>query len=756
MTTRNRSARRALGAALIVLVAAATLSLTPATAGAVGSGNDALLVSANAFIRNSYSEVGARPNGSFGSNIVQPAGWHGNYVPRRGNTPVAPGLAAVGFRVDRDKDGWGTGRDDGDFFVPGGPYEGWSVQAAGATRFNNVFSTGVVGSYVSSDTTGDPSVAWDSADTSSGVGVRLVQSVPADGDQQLNVDVTLTNPTSAPVDALFGKAVDPDNCQQYANVAAAICDYNGDGSPDPGPDPEAFAFRTHNKVLSQRLAGGATSAVSASQADGSDLTLWSADPDALAATYAEPGGPGGGGNFCDEAELSDIYASGPALATASPGTIACGSDPDSLIITRPGDQSFDDSAMTLVVKKTVPANSSVTFRVSYSFSTAAYLAATAALVDLTEGPLDTMTVGTPYTYDLSATGIAVPTYAVTAGTLPDGLALDAATGAISGTPTTAGLYDFSVTASGTEGSVTKQYTGEILAAPGVPPTWTSSTLPDPVKGQAFSSGVTATADGNAPGTGAITYEIQGDASTLPDGLTLNPTTGAVTGTPTAGGPYDFTIVATNEFGFVTQQFTGTIGVPPTWTDNVLGTPTATRPYAEQVAAAGTGPITYTVTAGRLPAGLTLNPTTGAVTGTPTTPGGALFIITATNTYGSIAQGFGFNVAPRPRTSASGTVFFVGTTTRPTADGKRVLARLAAAAPRGATNVKVTVEGWAEFKRGPLPAVVRLARNRTAFVTRDLQKRRLWASYSGTTGGRYPVPGPTGRRAEVTVSWDTPS
>ena len=44
--------------------------------------------------------------------------------------------------------------------------------------------------------------------------------------------------------------------------------------------------------------------------------------------------------------------------------------------------------MTLVVKKTVPANGSVTFRVSYSFSTAAYLAATAALVDLIGDRID--------------------------------------------------------------------------------------------------------------------------------------------------------------------------------------------------------------------------------------------------------------------------------------------------------------------------------------------------------------------------------
>ena len=125
--------------------------------------------------------------------------------------------------------------------------------------------------------------------------------------------------------------------------------------------------------------------MSASQTDGSDLVLWSADEDALVVSYAYPDDRDYGGNFCDEAELTDIYANGPAVPASAPNTIACGGDPASDIVTRTNDTVYSDSAMALVVKKTVPANGSVTFRVSYSFSSAAFENAVtpANLVDLT-------------------------------------------------------------------------------------------------------------------------------------------------------------------------------------------------------------------------------------------------------------------------------------------------------------------------------------------------------------------------------------
>src|SRR5689334_16117295 len=59
--------------------------------------------------------------------------------------------------------------------------------------------------------------------------------------------------------------------------------------------------------------------------------------------------------------------------------------------------------------------------------------------------------------------------------------------------------------------------------------------------------------------------------------------------------------------------------------------TVAVPYSSSVAAAGgTAPYIFAVTAGQLPAGLSLNASTGAVTGTPTTAGTAPFTVTATD------------------------------------------------------------------------------------------------------------------------------
>jgi type VI secretion system secreted protein VgrG len=66
---------------------------------------------------------------------------------------------------------------------------------------------------------------------------------------------------------------------------------------------------------------------------------------------------------------------------------------------------------------------------------------------ITSGTPSAPIAGTAYSFTVTASGTPIPTYSVTAGTLPDGLTLDAVTGVISGTPTTPGSSTFTVTAS---------------------------------------------------------------------------------------------------------------------------------------------------------------------------------------------------------------------------------------------------------------------------------------------------------------------
>lgn len=97
----------------LAAVAALALACSPATA---------QMVSGNAFLKGNFIEVGSAPNGSFGSTVGAPIGYH-----PRVTTPM-PG-AQLGFVADAAKDGWTVGFPDyhGDFFLPGTPQEGWGI-----------------------------------------------------------------------------------------------------------------------------------------------------------------------------------------------------------------------------------------------------------------------------------------------------------------------------------------------------------------------------------------------------------------------------------------------------------------------------------------------------------------------------------------------------------------------------------------------------------------------------------------------------
>jgi gliding motility-associated-like protein len=133
------------------------------------------------------------------------------------------------------------------------------------------------------------------------------------------------------------------------------------------------------------------------------------------------------------------------------------------------------------------------------------------------------------------------------------------------------------------------------------------------------------------GTPGYNYTLA-PGSTLPAGLSLS-STGAIIGTPTAQGANTFSVTAIDSKGCTaTAAFTlvtdfSTLVLPPaTLPDGIVGTvyPVQTLPAAT----GGKGPYSYVATG--LPPGLTYNPQTREITGTPTL--GGTFTVTVTVTY----------------------------------------------------------------------------------------------------------------------------
>jgi hypothetical protein len=266
------------------------------------------------------------------------------------------------------------------------------------------------------------------------------------------------------------------------------------------------------------------------------------------------------------------------------------------------------------------------------------------------------TAGTAYSQTLSASG-GTPSYsfATTAGSMPPGIVLSAG-GVLSGTPSSAGTYNFTVTATDSNDCTGSRAYSLVIDCPTI--TVTPGSLPAGTAGTAYSQSVSATPAGT-------TYGYQVTAGSLPAGLTLNPTTGAITGTPTASGTFDFTVTATG-WGSCTgsRAYSVAIGCP------TITVSPATLPdghegvaYSQSVGATGgTGPYGY-ATADPLPAGLTLS-AAGLVSGTPGVHGSFSFTVTATDAVGctgsqlvslTIQQG---GAAPTI-TSAAGATFSVG-------------------------------------------------------------------------------------------------
>jgi hypothetical protein len=253
-------------------------------------------------------------------------------------------------------------------------------------------------------------------------------------------------------------------------------------------------------------------------------------------------------------------------------------------------------------------------------------------------------VGAAYAATLAASGGTTPyTWSLTSGTLPAGLSLNTSTGAITGTPTataSATALTFKVTDSGSPAqSQTVNLTLTISAS--APPALaiTTTSLPNGQVGVAYSTSLAATG-GTTPYTWSLT------SGTLPAGLSLNTSTGAITGTPTATASATALTFKVTDSGSPAQSKTVNLtltisaAAPPALVITTASLPNGEvgDAYSTNLAATGgTPPYTWSLTSGTLPAGLSLTPATGAISGTPTATANAIALTFSVTDSGSPAQ-----------------------------------------------------------------------------------------------------------------------
>ncbi|WP_296599920.1 putative Ig domain-containing protein [Phenylobacterium sp.] len=239
------------------------------------------------------------------------------------------------------------------------------------------------------------------------------------------------------------------------------------------------------------------------------------------------------------------------------------------------------------------------------------------------GALPSATLGQSYSTTITASGInGTASYSLNSGSLPTGLSLSSS-GVLSGTPTGAGSYTFTILAQDTAGDtgVSPAYTITVSAAS---ISITTASLNALQVGAAFSQTLSATG-GTAPYSFAVT------SGSLPGGLSLAGG-GGLSGTPTTAGAYSFTVTVTDaNSSTANRAYSGSVAAALSISTTSVATPVVGVAYSQAISATGgTAPVTFAVSAGALPAGLALNGTSGAITGTPTTSGAFSFSITATD------------------------------------------------------------------------------------------------------------------------------
>jgi hypothetical protein len=339
-----------------------------------------------------------------------------------------------------------------------------------------------------------------------------------------------------------------------------------------------------------------------------------------------------------------------AIPTFTPVTVAGGTLAYAYALTGgslPSGMSFDASTgaitgtptstlvsttFTVTVTDAAGATSSKTFSLTVNSA----LTTTQAVAS-TSGTVNTLI---PSFTPVTASGGTTPySYALTGGTLPAGMSFSTSTGVVSGTPTaTLATTTFTVTVTDVAGASSAKTFTLTVNAPGGPALATTQAVAAKIGtvNAAIASFTPVTASG---GTTPYTFALSG--GTLPNGMSFNTSTGAVSGTPTTAlAVTTFTVTVTDAAaGSSAKTFDLTVNPALTATQSVPSTTgtvnVAIGPFTPVTGGAGTSPYTYALSGGTLPNGMSFDPATGTLSGTPTTTlATTTFTVTVTDAAGA--------------------------------------------------------------------------------------------------------------------------
>ncbi|HLP23820.1 MAG TPA: hypothetical protein VK139_07250 [Microbacteriaceae bacterium] len=224
----NKFAIASVGSALVVASVVSPAFAAVSTVNLAGRSGD------SAFVRNSWVQAGLKADGTFGSN-------ENDSLPSNFESTTVDGpTGALGLIADGNEDGT---FEQGDFFLPGSPYESWSVKVGDGTPTDA--DAPPVGSWVSSETDGDASVTWESTSDVDGIGITQNVSAPVAGDHLFHVKVTLQNNSGSSKTVYYMRQVDPDNA-----VDPMLRD-----DPDGETDYSTFNTVVANSSTSQIVTG---------------------------------------------------------------------------------------------------------------------------------------------------------------------------------------------------------------------------------------------------------------------------------------------------------------------------------------------------------------------------------------------------------------------------------------------------------------------------------------------------------------------